>query len=93
MKQSAWALGFINVSMVLAVCTVATFGQDPSERDSTARERIRQARAFTREPETVLIHGNTVIVMGREVLCPTEILPMPAKPSTAVTQIVWMKKW
>lgn len=44
MKQSLCALGFINVSIVLAVCTVATFGQDPSELDSTARERIRQAR-------------------------------------------------
>ena len=45
MKQFSCALGFISVSMVLAVCTVATFGQDPSELDSTARERIRQARA------------------------------------------------
>lgn len=45
MKESPCALRFINVAMVLAVCAVATFGQDPSELDSTARERIQQARA------------------------------------------------
>ena len=45
MKQSPCALRFINVAMVLAGCAVATFGQDPSQLDSTARERIEQARA------------------------------------------------
>ena len=45
MMKSPCALRFINVAMVLAVCAVATFGQDASELDSTARERIQQARA------------------------------------------------
>ena len=45
MKQPPCALRFIDVAMALAVCAVATFGQDPSELDATVRERIQQARA------------------------------------------------
>jgi TonB family protein len=45
MKQSPRALRLINVALVVAGCVVATFGQDQSELDSTASERIEQARA------------------------------------------------
>lgn len=45
MKQSTRGLRFINVAMVLALCAAATYGQDSSQLDSTARERIEQARA------------------------------------------------
>jgi len=45
MKQFRCALRFMKVAMALAVCAVATFGQDPNELDSTAKERIQQARA------------------------------------------------
>lgn len=45
MKQPTRGLRFINVPMILALCAGGTFSQDPSELDSTARERIEQARA------------------------------------------------
>lgn len=46
MEQTTLRARLINVAMVLALCAAATFGnQDPSELDSTARERIEQARA------------------------------------------------
>lgn len=48
--------------------------------------------SFTREPETVLIHGNTVIVMGREI-----VVPKGDSPDSGITinrryTNIWMRR-
>ena len=43
--------------------------------------------SFVREPESILIHGNTVIVMGRETVTPKGNSPDAGKPLTAAIQI------
>lgn len=60
MKQSTRGLRIINVAMLLALCAAATFGQDPSELDSTARERMEQARAAIVMVKTVDQSNETI---------------------------------
>jgi hypothetical protein len=43
--------------------------------------------SFVRKPESVQVHGNTIIVMGGKRSCQRAILPMQEKPLTAVIQI------
>lgn len=48
--------------------------------------------SFTREPETVLIHGNTIIVMGREIVVPKGDSPDSGKTINRRYTNIWMKR-
>ena len=48
--------------------------------------------SFIREPETVLIHGNTVIVMGREIVVPKGNSPDAGKTINRRYTNIWMKR-
>ena len=48
--------------------------------------------SFTREPETVLIHGNTIIVMGREIVVPKGNSPDSGKTINRRYTNIWMKR-
>jgi ketosteroid isomerase-like protein len=48
--------------------------------------------SFTREPETVLIHGNTVIVMGRELVVPKGNSPDAGETINRRYTNIWMKR-
>lgn len=48
--------------------------------------------SFIREPETVLIHGNTVIVMGQEIVVPKGDSPDAGKTINRRYTNIWMKR-
>jgi len=48
--------------------------------------------SFIREPETVLIHGDTVIVMGREIVVPKGDSPDSGKTINRRYTNIWMKR-
>jgi len=48
--------------------------------------------SFTREPETVLIHGDTAIVMGREIVVPKGDSPDSGKTINRRYTNIWMKR-
>lgn len=48
--------------------------------------------SFIREPETVLIHGDTVIVMGREIVVPKGNSPDSGKTINRRYTNIWMKR-
>ena len=48
--------------------------------------------SFIREPEAVLIHGNTVIVMGREIVVPKGSSPDAGKTINRRYTNIWMKR-
>lgn len=48
--------------------------------------------SFIREPETVLVHGNTVIVMGREIVVPKGTSPDAGKTINRRYTNIWMKR-
>jgi ketosteroid isomerase-like protein len=48
--------------------------------------------SFIREPESVLIHGNTVIVMGRETVVPKGNSPDAGKTINRRYTNIWMKR-
>lgn len=48
--------------------------------------------SFIREPETVLIHGDTVIVMGREIVVPKGNSPDAGKTINRRYTNIWMKR-
>jgi ketosteroid isomerase-like protein len=48
--------------------------------------------SFTREPETVLVHGDTVIVMGREIVVPKGNSPEAGKTINRRYTNIWMKR-
>ena len=48
--------------------------------------------SFIREPESVLIHGDTVIVMGREIVVPKGDSPDAGKTINRRYTNIWMKR-
>jgi ketosteroid isomerase-like protein len=48
--------------------------------------------SFLREPESVLVHGNTVIVMGREIVVPKGNSPDAGKTINRRYTNIWMKR-
>jgi ketosteroid isomerase-like protein len=48
--------------------------------------------SFTREPETVLVHGDTVIVMGREIVVPKGDSPGAGTTINRRYTNIWMKR-
>ena len=48
--------------------------------------------SFIREPESVLIHGDTVIVMGREIVVPKGNSPDAGKTINRRYTNIWMKR-
>jgi len=48
--------------------------------------------SFIREPETVLVHGDTVIVMGREIVVPKGDSPGAGKTINRRYTNIWMKR-
>ena len=48
--------------------------------------------SFVREPESILVHGNTVIVMGRETAVPKESSPDAGKTINRRYTNIWMKR-
>jgi ketosteroid isomerase-like protein len=48
--------------------------------------------SFIREPETVLIHGETIIVMGREIVVPKGNSPESGKTINRRYTNIWMKR-
>lgn len=48
--------------------------------------------SFIREPETVLVHGDTVIVMGREIVVPKGDSPDAGKTINRRYTNIWMKR-
>jgi ketosteroid isomerase-like protein len=48
--------------------------------------------SFVREPETVLVHGDTVIVMGREIVVPKGNSPDSGKTINRRYTNIWMKR-
>jgi ketosteroid isomerase-like protein len=48
--------------------------------------------SFIREPETVLVHGDTVIVMGREIVVPKGNSPDAGKTINRRYTNIWMKR-
>ena len=48
--------------------------------------------SFTREPETVLVHGDTVIVMGRELVVPKGNSPDAGETINRRYTNIWMKR-
>lgn len=59
-------------------------------------DRIRSGAvtysSFVREPEAVLIHGNTVIVMGRETVVPKGTSPDAGQTIKRRYTNIWMKR-
>ncbi len=59
-------------------------------------DRIRSGvvtySSFIREPEVVLIHGETVIVMGREIVIPKGTSPDAGKTINRRYTNIWMKR-
>ena len=47
---------------------------------------------FVREPESILIHGNTIIVMGRETVIPKGNSPDAGKTINRRYTNIWMKR-
>ena len=52
----------------------------------------RTYSSFTREVERVLIHGNTVIVMGQEIVVPSGTAPDAGKTIIRRFTDIWMKR-
>ena len=48
--------------------------------------------SFVREPESVLVHGNTVIVMGREIIVQKGSSPQAGKTINRRYTNIWMKR-
>lgn len=48
--------------------------------------------SFLREPESVLVHGNTAIVMGREIVVPKGNSPDAGKTINRRYTNIWMKR-
>ena len=48
--------------------------------------------SFVREPESILIHGDTVIVMGREIVVPKGNSPDAGKTVNRRYTNIWMKR-
>ena len=48
--------------------------------------------SFIREPESVLVHGDTVIVMGREIVVPKGNSPDAGKTINRRYTNIWMKR-
>lgn len=48
--------------------------------------------SFVREPESVLVHGNTVIVMGKEIVVPKGNSPSAGKTINRRYTNIWMKR-
>lgn len=48
--------------------------------------------SFVREPESILIHGNTIIVMGRETAVPKGSSPDAGKTINRRYTNIWMKR-
>ena len=59
-------------------------------------DRIRTAAvtysSFVREPEAIMVHGNTVIVMGRETAVPKGSSPDAGKTIRRRYTNIWMKR-
>lgn len=59
-------------------------------------DRIRDGRvtyaSFIRESEAIKVHGNTVIVMGKEIVVPKENSPQAGKTINRRYTNVWMKR-
>ncbi len=56
------------------------------------RNGITNYSSFVREPEAVLIHGNTVVVMGSETIKPTGNAPGAGQTLRRRYTNVWMKR-
>ena len=56
------------------------------------RNGITNYSSFVREPETVLIHGNTAVVMGSETIKPTGNAPGAGQTVRRRYTNVWMKR-
>ena len=56
------------------------------------RNGITNYSSFVREPETVLIHGNTAVVMGSETIKPTGNAPGAGQTIRRRYTNIWMKK-
>jgi ketosteroid isomerase-like protein len=56
------------------------------------RNGITNYSSFVREPETMLIHGNTVIVMGSEIVKPTGNAPGAGQTVRRRYTNIWMKR-
>jgi hypothetical protein len=56
------------------------------------RQGITDYSSFVREPETVVIHGNTVIVMGAEAIKPTANAPGAGQTIRRRYTNIWMKR-
>jgi ketosteroid isomerase-like protein len=48
--------------------------------------------SFVREPESIMVHGNTVIVMGRETVVPKGNSPAAGKTIQRRFTNIWMKR-
>ena len=59
-------------------------------------DRIRDGRvsyaSFIRESEAIKVHGNTVIVMGKEIVVPKGNSPQAGKTINGRYTNVWMKR-
>lgn len=65
-----------------------------NEVDKADRIRIGAVTysSFVREPESIMIHGNTVIVMGRETVVPKGNSPDAGKTIRRRYTNIWMKR-
>jgi ketosteroid isomerase-like protein len=65
-----------------------------NEIDNAARIRSKRLTysSFVREPEEILVHGNTVIVMGRETVVPKADSPDAGKTIHRRYTNIWMKR-
>ena len=62
------------------------------DRADRIRTGVVTYSSFIREPETVLIHGDTVIVMGREIVVPKGNSPDAGKTINRRYTNIWMKR-
>ncbi|MDQ3713865.1 MAG: nuclear transport factor 2 family protein [Acidobacteriota bacterium] len=69
---------------------------DISRGNEAIKELIRSGMinyaSFVREIETVLIHGKTVILMGRETLVPNQNAPQAGQTVRRRYTNIWMKR-
>ena len=67
-----------------------------SKGNEAVKELIRSGvinyASFVREIETVLIHGKTVVTMGRETIVPNENAPQAGQTVRRRYTNIWMKK-
>lgn len=83
-----------------ALCAEDFTVNNPRGEISQGREAVKELIrsnvvsyvSFVREIETVLIHGKTVIVMGRETIVPAENSPQAGRTVHRRYTNVWMKR-